>query len=179
MDLNEIKALMDRFDTSACTVLELEEGNLRLRLHLGLHRLHLLLFLERLVLTLLHDDLQVLGRHLDVVDRQDVHPIGEGDLAGLNGGEYHLIQLGLFLGVGSHFNDHVKIVLVQGLVVVDNVIFQQVRHHVIGERFLVHGHLLRPVQANLPRPLLYGHQSLEDVLGGGVTHVKGHLLRSN
>ena len=29
MDLNEIKALMDRFDTSACTVLELEEGNLR------------------------------------------------------------------------------------------------------------------------------------------------------
>ena len=26
MDLNEIKALMDRFDTSACTVLELEEG---------------------------------------------------------------------------------------------------------------------------------------------------------
>lgn len=28
MDLNEIKALMDRFDTSACTVLELEEGNL-------------------------------------------------------------------------------------------------------------------------------------------------------
>lgn len=29
MDLNEIKALMDRFDTSACTVLELEEGNLQ------------------------------------------------------------------------------------------------------------------------------------------------------
>ena len=35
MDLNEIKALMDRFDTSACTVLELEEGNLRLRLEKG------------------------------------------------------------------------------------------------------------------------------------------------
>ena len=35
MDLNEIKALMDRFDTSACTVLELEEGNLRLRLERG------------------------------------------------------------------------------------------------------------------------------------------------
>ena len=35
MDLNEIKALMDRFDTSACTVLELEEGNLRLRLEQG------------------------------------------------------------------------------------------------------------------------------------------------
>lgn len=35
MDLNEIKALMDRFDTSACTVLELGEGNLRLRLEKG------------------------------------------------------------------------------------------------------------------------------------------------
>ena len=35
MDLNEIKALMDRFDTSACTVLEMEEGNLRLRLEKG------------------------------------------------------------------------------------------------------------------------------------------------
>ena len=35
MDLTEIKALMDRFDTSACTVLELEEGNLRLRLEKG------------------------------------------------------------------------------------------------------------------------------------------------
>ena len=35
MDLNEIKALMDRFATSACTVLELEEGTLRLRLEKG------------------------------------------------------------------------------------------------------------------------------------------------